>query len=216
MRRAIGIAALYRAAGGVSSMPEVAGNHTHNNLPRIFHTAQFSTKSLNFSSRTLSLLSNKLADQSAGALARAIAGTMLFSFAATTLAEEVHAKEPVLAKFRPAEVVLYQYEACPFCNKVKAVLDYYDIPYKVVEVNPISKKEIKWSDYKKVPILMVDGEQMVDSSGGWTTIWYTCCHPIYIGVVLRPLSHSTISPVMVRFNVITIACNAARKLLLPI
>lgn len=119
MRRAIGIAALYRAAGGVSSMPEVAGNHTHNNLPRIFHTAQFSTKSLNFSSRTLSLLSNKLADQSAGALARAIVGTMLFSFAATTLAEEVHAKEPVLAKFRPDEVVLYQYEACPFCNKVK-------------------------------------------------------------------------------------------------
>lgn len=64
----------------------------------------------------------------------------------------------------PKEVVLYQYEACPFCNKVKAYLDYYDIPYKVVEVNPISKKEIKWSDYKKVPILTVDGEQLVDSS----------------------------------------------------
>lgn len=46
-----------------------------------------------------------------------------------------------------------------------AFLDYYDIPYKIVEVNPISKNEIKWSDYKKVPILMVDGEQMVDSSG---------------------------------------------------
>ncbi|TYH17509.1 hypothetical protein ES288_A05G196900v1 [Gossypium darwinii] len=43
-------------------------------------------------------------------------------------------------------------------------LDYYSIPYKIVEVNPISKKEIKWSDYKKVPILKVDGEQMVDSS----------------------------------------------------
>jgi microsomal prostaglandin-E synthase 2 len=45
-----------------------------------------------------------------------------------------------------------------------AFLDYNKIPYKVVEVNPISKKEIKWSDYKKVPILTVDGEQMVDSS----------------------------------------------------
>lgn len=43
-------------------------------------------------------------------------------------------------------------------------MDYYDIPYKVVEVNPLSKKEIKWSDYKKVPILTVDGEQLVDSS----------------------------------------------------
>lgn len=27
------------------------------------------------------------------------------------------------------------------------------------------KNEIKWSEYKKVPILMVDGEQMVDSTG---------------------------------------------------
>jgi microsomal prostaglandin-E synthase 2 len=40
-----------------------------------------------------------------------------------------------------------------------------------VEVNPISKKEIKWSDYKKVPILKIDGEQMVDSSG------FTCLEP---------------------------------------
>ncbi|ONK70695.1 uncharacterized protein A4U43_C04F560, partial [Asparagus officinalis] len=43
-------------------------------------------------------------------------------------------------------------------------LDYHDIPYKVVEVHPFSKKEIKWSDCKKVPILVVDGEQLVESS----------------------------------------------------
>lgn len=46
-----------------------------------------------------------------------------------------------------------------------AFLDYYDLPYKIIEVNPISKKELKWSDYKKVPIVLVDGEQMVNSSG---------------------------------------------------
>lgn len=46
-----------------------------------------------------------------------------------------------------------------------AFLDYHDVPYKVVEVNPLSKKEIKWSDYKKVPILVVDGEQLIESSG---------------------------------------------------
>ena len=46
-----------------------------------------------------------------------------------------------------------------------AFLDYHDIPYKVVEVNPFGKKEIKWSEYKKVPILVVDGEQLVESSG---------------------------------------------------
>lgn len=46
-----------------------------------------------------------------------------------------------------------------------AFLDFNKIPYKIVEVNPLFKKEIKWSDYKKVPILTVDGEQLVDSSG---------------------------------------------------
>ena len=51
-------------------------------------------------------------------------------------------------------IVIYQYAICPFCNKVKAVLDFYDIPYETVEVNPISKNEIKWSkDYRKVPIM---------------------------------------------------------------
>ncbi|XP_061343649.1 uncharacterized protein LOC133289674 [Gastrolobium bilobum] len=78
--------------------------------------------------------------------------------------QEVFAKEPPPPEALPNEVVLYQYEACPFCNKVKAFLDYHNIPYKVVEVNPLSKKEIKWSEYKKVPILMVDGEQLNDSS----------------------------------------------------
>lgn len=85
-------------------------------------------------------------------------------FAASSLSQEVLAKEPPPSDALPNEVVLYQYEACPFCNKVKAFLDYYDIPYKVVEVNPLSKKEIKWSEYKKVPIIMIDGEQLNDSS----------------------------------------------------
>ncbi|KAF3437176.1 hypothetical protein FNV43_RR19929 [Rhamnella rubrinervis] len=95
----------------------------------------------------------------------AVAGGVLISVAAaSTLSQEVHAKEPPSFELVPKDVVLYQYEACPFCNKVRAFLDYYDIPYRVVEVNPLSKKEIKWSDYKKVPILMVDGDQLVDSS----------------------------------------------------
>ncbi|KAK3228290.1 hypothetical protein Dsin_008152 [Dipteronia sinensis] len=102
---------------------------------------------------------------SSTASARAVAGALASIAAFASLSyQEVHAKEPLPADLVPKEVVLYQYEACPFCNKVKAFLDYYDIPYKVIEVNPLSKKEIKWSDYKKVPILMVDGEQLVDSS----------------------------------------------------
>lgn len=90
-----------------------------------------------------------------------LAGALSFSLTMVTMAE---AKERPSPDLLPKDVVLYQYEACPFCNKVKAFLDYYDIPYKIVEVNPLSKKEIKWSDYKKVPILVVDGEPLVNSS----------------------------------------------------
>lgn len=85
------------------------------------------------------------------------------SVASSSLAQDLVNDLP-RSSFAPKDVVLYQYEACPFCNKVKAFLDYYNVPYKVVEVNPIFKKEIKWSEYKKVPILMVDGVQMVDST----------------------------------------------------
>ncbi|XP_062184746.1 uncharacterized protein LOC133888490 [Phragmites australis] len=94
-----------------------------------------------------------------------VAGAVSFSLTfATVAAVEAKAKERPPPDLLSQTVVLYQYQACPFCNKVRAFLDYHDIPYKVVEVNPLSKKEIKWSDYKKVPILTVDGEQLVDSS----------------------------------------------------
>ncbi|KAE9105727.1 hypothetical protein PF005_g15477 [Phytophthora fragariae] len=62
-------------------------------------------------------------------------------------------------------VVLYQYEPCPYCCKVKAVLDYLNIPYEVVEVNPLSKKETKaFTDYRKVPVVRINDEVVVDSS----------------------------------------------------
>ena len=33
------------------------------------------------------------------------------------------------------DLVLYQYDVCPFCCKVKAFLDYYNVPYRTVEVS---------------------------------------------------------------------------------
>lgn len=61
---------------------------------------------------------------------------------------------------------LYQYAVCPFCCKVKALLNYKQIPYEAVEVHPLNKKEIKFSkDYKKVPIWVEsDGKQVNDST----------------------------------------------------
>lgn len=49
------------------------------------------------------------------------AGAFSLSFAASTMSA-AFAKERVVEKFSPREVVLYQYDACPFCNKVKGRL----------------------------------------------------------------------------------------------
>jgi len=48
---------------------------------------------------------------------------------------------------------LYEYTACPYCCKVRAILKYKGIPYERIEVHPINKKEIRFSkEWKKVPI----------------------------------------------------------------
>ncbi|KAL7828567.1 hypothetical protein SRHO_G00322010 [Serrasalmus rhombeus] len=77
------------------------------------------------------------------------------------LAEE--AKAPDLGT--DLKLTLYQYKTCPFCSKVRVFLDYHGISYETVEVNPVMRQEIKWSDYRKVPIVMVNGTvQLNDSS----------------------------------------------------
>ncbi|KAJ1077949.1 hypothetical protein K5549_011276 [Capra hircus] len=66
------------------------------------------------------------------------------------------------------QLTLYQYKTCPFCSKVRAFLDFHALPYQVVEVNPVRRAEIKFSSYRKVPIVMAqEGEslqQLNDSS----------------------------------------------------
>lgn len=64
------------------------------------------------------------------------------------------------------EITLYQYEVCPFCNKVRAYLDYNKIPYRIIEVDPLRKTELSHlpSAYRKVPIALVNGDQINGSS----------------------------------------------------
>ncbi|KAL1517379.1 hypothetical protein ABEB36_001149 [Hypothenemus hampei] len=65
------------------------------------------------------------------------------------------------------QLTLFQYQTCPFCCKVRAFLDYYGISYDVVEVDPVLRQSIKWSEYKKVPILVArtqDGYQPLNDS----------------------------------------------------
>ncbi|CAL1547767.1 unnamed protein product [Lymnaea stagnalis] len=54
------------------------------------------------------------------------------------------------------KLTLFQYQTCPFCCKVRAVLDYHGFSYDVIEVNSVTKKQLKWSDYQKVPIVIVE------------------------------------------------------------
>lgn len=62
------------------------------------------------------------------------------------------------------EPLIYQYQICPFCHRVKAYLDYLKVDYKVVEVNPLTKSEISFSkEHKKVPIAIIDGNTIPDS-----------------------------------------------------
>ncbi|CDW52565.1 epoxide hydrolase 1 [Trichuris trichiura] len=51
---------------------------------------------------------------------------------------------------------VYQYHNCPFCSKLRAFLEYFGFSYELVEVNPLNKKQIGFSVYKKVPIVTFD------------------------------------------------------------
>ncbi|CAH0703394.1 unnamed protein product [Spodoptera exigua] len=66
------------------------------------------------------------------------------------------------------QLTLFQYRTCPFCCKVRSYLDSRGISYEIVEVDAVLRQAIKWSGYKKVPILLakVDGgyQQLLDST----------------------------------------------------
>ncbi|CAJ1374232.1 unnamed protein product [Effrenium voratum] len=66
---------------------------------------------------------------------------------------------------RAAELKLYQYAICPFCNKTKAALEFLKVPYKPVEVDPLTRSQISFSkDYKKVPIAVFSDGAVVGGS----------------------------------------------------
>jgi microsomal prostaglandin-E synthase 2 len=68
-----------------------------------------------------------------------------------------------LSSVSASPITFYQYKICPFCNRVKAFLDYNKMAYRAIEVNPISKKEIKFSGFTKVPVATIGDHTMEDS-----------------------------------------------------
>lgn len=60
-------------------------------------------------------------------------------------------------------ITLYQFQSCPFCSKVRALLTFIKEPFEVVEVSPFGMKELDFTDHKKVPVLK-DGDEIIVES----------------------------------------------------
>lgn len=77
-------------------------------------------------------------------------------------------------------LTLYQFELCPYCHKVKAGLELKGIPYRKVEVNPMSKHELAKvgpnpDGRKKVPVIEFKGDVVRESSD--ILRWLDAAHP---------------------------------------
>lgn len=117
MRRVNAIAILGRAIGGTVSSVEVTSRVAQR---RALQAAMFNS----YSSSSPFWFTQRLVDrigQSSSSVVHGVAGTMCFSAAtAASISHDSHPTESLSSdKYLPKELVLYQYEACPFCNKVR-------------------------------------------------------------------------------------------------
>lgn len=73
-------------------------------------------------------------------------------------------------KLFPKQVVdgkptIYSFKTCPFCFKIRALLGSRGINYADVEVDPMKKTELKWSEWTAVPVFVdSDGAAMNESN----------------------------------------------------
>lgn len=91
---------------------------------RILQAAFFCSSSrISFCNRRrwLSPFLNSFSNGSARAVSLGVTGALASVVVAASFSQAVYAKEPPAGELVPKDVVLYQYEACPFCNKVKGV-----------------------------------------------------------------------------------------------
>ena len=61
-------------------------------------------------------------------------------------------------------LTLYQFSSCPFCWKVRALLNYTNQPYETVEVTPFGMPELEFTEHKKVPVLKDDTQVITESA----------------------------------------------------
>ena len=65
---------------------------------------------------------------------------------------------------------LYMYYGCPFCSRLEAYLKYRQIAYTRIEVNAMTKSEVKvvgkeFGGYKKVPFMVATVEETGERIG---------------------------------------------------
>ena len=56
------------------------------------------------------------------------------------------------SSLNPSLVTLYAYKICPFCCKTKSILKFAKVPFKAVEVNPLTKSELKAMEKSLLPM----------------------------------------------------------------
>ena len=125
MRRASTLASsvlsrtLATAHGGVGVGVGVATSTAVHHNQRLLQVALYGSSSSSGGSYT-----RWWSKSPARVLSLGVAGALI----SVAAAQEVHAKEPPPPELVPKDVVLYQYEACPFCNKVKGM----DLPSTLI------------------------------------------------------------------------------------
>mmetsp|Transcript_17350 Transcript_17350/g.49681 ORF Transcript_17350/g.49681 Transcript_17350/m.49681 type:complete len:324 (-) Transcript_17350:750-1721(-) len=83
------------------------------------------------------------------------------NFSSSSLASKASTDTVTDTSNEVPNITLYQYAICPFCHKAKALLSYVGIePSRTIEVNPLTKAELPNGDYRKVPIAIVDDQQV--------------------------------------------------------
>lgn len=98
-----------------------------------------------------------------GAISLSVVGASLLANQSKSLCTAAPAVEVKATAFKPT---VYQYIICPFCSRVKTYLDFCGVEYESVEVDPLTKSEIKKLNTvnKKVPIVIIKGQTVEDSS----------------------------------------------------
>ena len=66
-------------------------------------------------------------------------------------------------------IKLFSYPTSPYAQKVGCYLKYKQLDYQFVPVNPLSNEQIRFTQQRQVPVLMIDDEWRKDSSklGVW-------------------------------------------------